>query len=75
MKFIKVLAIESHFSENDILIDFDRIVFQDGKYTVYADREVQLSFPIKENCALRPIKSVAADEHGVTFIYYKYVEV
>lgn len=75
MKFIKVLSIESRFSSNDILIDFDRIVFQDGKYTVYADGEAQLSFPIKENCALRPIKSVAADEHGVTFIYYKYVEV
>jgi hypothetical protein len=74
MNYIKVLAIESHFSQNDILIDFDKIIFQDGKYTVYADGEAQLSFPIKENCALRPIKSVAADEHGVTFIYYKYQE-
>ena len=75
MKFIKVLAIESHFSENDILIDFDKIQAIDDRYIVFADGEAQLSFPIKENCALRPIKSVAADEHGVTFIYYKYVEV
>ena len=75
MKFIKVLAIESHFSENDILIDFDKIQAIDDRYIVFADGEAQLSFPIKENCALRPIKSVTADEHGVTFIYYKYQEV
>ena len=74
MKFIKVLSIESRFSSNDILIDFDRIVFQDGKYTVYADGEAQLSFPIKEGYKLKQIKSIASDEYDVVFTYFKYLK-
>ena len=74
MKFIKVLSIESRFSSNDILIDFDRIVFQDGKYTVYADGEAQLSFPIKEGYKLKQIKSIASDEYDIVFTYFKYLK-
>ena len=74
MKFIKVLAIESHFSENDILIDFDKIQAIDDRYIVFADGRVELRFPVKTGYGIRPIKSITNMEYDVTFIYYKYQE-
>ena len=74
MKFIIVLAIESHFSENDILIDFDKIQAIDDRYIVFADGEAQLSFPIKEGYKLKQIKSIASDEYEVVFTYFKYLK-
>ena len=74
MKFIKVLAIESHFSENDIQIDFDKIQAIDDRYIVFADGEAQLSFPIKEGYKLKQIKSIASDEYDVIFTYFKYLK-
>ena len=74
MKFIKVLAIESHFSENDILIDFDKIQAIDDRYIVFADGEAQLSFPIKEGYKLKQIKSIASDEYDIVFTYFKYLK-
>ena len=74
MTYIKVLAIESHFSENDILIDFDKIQAIDDRYIVFADGEAQLSFPIKEGYKLKQIKSIASDEYEVIFTYFKYLK-
>ena len=74
MTYIKVLAIESHFSENDMLIDFDKIQAIDGRYIVFADGEAQLSFPIKEGYNLKQIKSIASDEYEVVFTYFKYLK-
>ena len=74
MKLIKVLAIESHFSENDILIDFDNIQAIDDRYIVFADGEAQLSFPIKEGYKLKQIKSIASDEYDIIFTYFKYLK-
>jgi hypothetical protein len=74
MTYIKVLAIESHFSENDILIDFDKIQAIDDRYIVFADGEAQLSFPIKEGYKLKQIKSIASDEYDVVFTYFKYLK-
>jgi hypothetical protein len=74
MTYIKVLAIESHFSENDILIDFDKIQAIDDRYIVFADGEAQLSFPIKEGYKLKQIKSIASDEYDVIFTYFKYLK-
>jgi hypothetical protein len=74
MRYIKVLAIESHFSENDILIDFDKIQAIDARYIVFADGEAQLSFPIKEGYKLKQIKSIASDEYDVVFTYFKYLK-
>jgi hypothetical protein len=74
MTYIKVLAIESHFSENDILIDFDKIQAIDDRYIVFADGEAQLSFPIKEGYELKQIKSIASDEYDVVFTYFKYLK-
>ena len=74
MTYIKVLAVESHFSENELLVEFDKIQAIDDRYIVFADGEAQLSFPIKEGYKLKQIKSIASDEYDVVFTYFKYMK-
>ena len=71
MTYIKVIAVESHFSENELLVEFDYIKKGNGRYVVYCDGEPQIIFPTREGYELRLTKSVAADEVGVVFLYYK----
>jgi hypothetical protein len=75
MNYVKVIAVESHFSENELLVEFDYIKKGNGRYVVYCDGEPQIIFPTKEGYELRLTKSVAADEVGVVFLYYKLEEV
>ena len=75
MKYIKVYCLESRFSDNDILLDFDVIKNKGDRYVVISDGSPQTSFPILPNHAIKPIKSFYADELNVTFVYFKYMEV
>ena len=74
MKFIKVLAIESRFSDNDIFFEFDFIRKEGDKYEVVSDGEVQISFPALPGHAIRVVKNFYASDLDITFVYFKYLE-
>ena len=74
MRYIKVFCLESRFSDNDILLDFDCIQVLKDRYVVMSDGEAQFSFPILQGYAIKPIKSFYADELDATFIYFKYMK-
>ena len=75
MSYIKVLAIKTAYSKDDLLINFDKIIRLGNEYLVYADDEIEVRFPVKPRYGIRPIKSVASDEYDLTFVYFKYLEV
>ena len=74
MRYIKVFCLESRFSENEILLDFDCIQVLKDRYVVMSDGEAQFSFPILPNHMIKPIKTFYADELDATFIYFKYMK-
>jgi hypothetical protein len=57
MRYIKVFCLESRFSENEILLDFDCIQVLKDRYVVMSDGEAQFSFPILQGYAIKPIKT------------------
>lgn len=74
MKYIKVYCLESRFSDNDILLDFDYIqVFKD-RYEVVSDGEIQTSFPILPGYAIRVVKNYYIAEEETTFVFFKYLK-
>jgi hypothetical protein len=74
MKYIKVYCLESRFSKEDILLDFDFIRNKGDRYEVVSDGEIQTSFPILPGYAIRVVKSFYAEELDVTFVYFKYLK-
>ena len=74
MNYIKVFCLESRFSDNDILLDFDCIQVLKDRYEVVSDGEAQISFPILPGYAIRVVKSFYAEELDVTFVYFKYLK-
>ena len=74
MNYIKVFCLESRFSDNDILLDFDCIQVLKDRYVVMSDGESQTSFPILPGYAIRVVKSFYAEELDVTFVYFKYLK-
>ena len=75
MKYIKVYCLESRFSQNEILLDFDVIKNKGDRFEVISDGSIQTSFPILPNHTIKPVKSFYADELDLTFVYFKYMEV
>ena len=75
MKYVKVYCLESRFSQNEILLDFDVIKNKGDRFEVISDGSIQTSFPILPNHAIKPVKSFYADELDLTFVYFKYMEV
>ena len=75
MKYINVYCLESRFSDNDILLDFDVIKNKGDRFEVISDGSIQTSFPILSGYAIRVVKSFYADELDLTFVYFKYMEV
>ena len=74
MKYIKVYCLESRFSQNEILLDFDYIKNEGDRYVVISDGSIQTSFPILPGYAIRVVKSFYAEELDITFVYFKYIE-
>ena len=74
MKYIKVLAIESRFSDNDIFFEFDFIRKEGDKYEVVSDGIAQISFPILPGHAIRVVKNFYVPDLDNTFVYFKYLE-
>ena len=74
MTYIKVYCLSSHFSKEDILLEFDFIRNEGDRYEVVSDGEIQISFPILPGYAIRVVKSFYAEELGVPFVYFKYLK-
>ena len=74
MKYIKVYCLESRFSDNDILLDFDYIKNKGDRFEVISDGSIQTSFPILPGYAIRVVKSFYAEELDATFVYFKYLK-
>ena len=68
MKYIKVYCLNSHFSKEDILLEFDFIRNEGDRYEVVSDGSVQTSFPILPGYAIRVVKSYYIAEEDVTFV-------
>ena len=74
MNYIKVYCLSSHFSKEDILLEFDFIRNEGDRYEVVSDGEVQISFPILPRYAIRVVKNFYASDLDITFVYFKYIE-
>ena len=74
MNYIKVYCLNSHFSKEDILLEFDFIRNEGDRYEVVSDGSVQTSFPILPGYAIRVVKSFYAEELDITFVYFKYLK-
>ena len=74
MKYIKVYCLESRFSNNDILLDFDYIKNEGDRYVVVSDGSPQTSFPILPNHAIKPVKSYYVADEDVAFVFFKYLK-
>jgi hypothetical protein len=74
MKYIKVYCLESRFSDNDILLDFDFIKNEGDRYVVVSDGSPQTSFPILPGYAIRVVKSYYIPEEETTFVFFKYLK-
>jgi hypothetical protein len=74
MKYIKVYCLESRFSKEDILLDFDYIKNEGDRYVVVSDGSPQTSFPILPGYAIRVVKSYYIAEEETTFVFFKYLK-
>ena len=74
MRYIKVMAIESRFSDNDIFFEFDFIRKESDRYEVVSDGITQISFPILPRHAIRVVKNFYASDLDITFVFFKYIE-
>ena len=74
MTYIKVYCLNSHFSKEDILLEFDFIRNEGDRYEVVSDGSVQTSFPILPGYAIRVVKSYYIAEEEVTFVFFKYLK-
>ena len=74
MRYIKVYCLESRFSQNDILLDFDIIKNKGDRFEVISDGSIQTSFPILPGYAIRVVKSYYIADEEVTFVFFKYLK-
>ena len=74
MKYVKVYCLESRFSQNEILLDFDYIKNEGDRYVVVSDGSPQHSFPILQGYSIRPVKSYYVPDEDATFVYFKYLK-
>ena len=74
MKYIKVYCLESRFSQNEILLDFDYIKNEGDRYVVISDDSPQTSFPILPGYAIRVVKSYYIADEETTFVFFKYLK-
>ena len=74
MNYIKVYCLSSHFSKEDILLEFDFIRNEGDRYEVVSDGEIQISFPILPGYAIRVVKSYYIAEEETTFVFFKYLK-